>query len=122
MRFVRGALGKRLSPTSGRGEQHVSDTLFRNVRVLAIGQSIETKGDKKTVRGDTATLELTPRQAELVALARSMGEISLALRSLADSQPSRGGDGNNNPLFKRDRGSSVRLLRYGVLSRAYGVE
>ena len=66
------------------GEEFVSDTLFRNVRVLAIGQLIEAKEGKKLAEGNTATLELTPRQTELLALANSMGEISLALRSIAD--------------------------------------
>ena len=45
------------------GEEFVSDTLFRNVRVLAIGQLIEAKDGKKLAEGNTATLELTPRQA-----------------------------------------------------------
>jgi pilus assembly protein CpaB len=104
-----------------RGENFVSDTMFRNVRVLAIGQQIETKDGKKTeTAANTATLELTPRQSELLALANSMGEISLTLRPLADlvadgSQPS-----VDNPLNK-ERGNSVKMLRYGVKSRAYGV-
>ena len=53
-------LTRRLPGNSG-GNQYVSDTLFRNVRVLAIGQEIETKGDKKSAKGNanTATLELT---------------------------------------------------------------
>ena len=50
------------------GEDFVSDTLFRNVRVLAIGQLIEAKDGKKLAEGNTATLELTPRQSELLAL------------------------------------------------------
>lgn len=99
------------------GEDFVSDTLFRNVRVLAIGQQIEIKEGKKGAEGSTATLELTPRQAELLALANSMGEITLALRSVADMGSS--GPGTGNPLAQR--GNSIRILRYGVKSRAYGV-
>nr|MCU0733428.1 Flp pilus assembly protein CpaB [Hyphomonas sp.] len=46
----------------GGQEEYVSDTLFSNVRVLAIGQQIETKEGKKSAEGsaNTATLELTP--------------------------------------------------------------
>ena len=66
------------------GEEFVADTLFRNVRVLAIGQLIEAKDGKKLAEGNTATLELTQRQSENLALANSMGEISLSLRSSAD--------------------------------------
>jgi len=115
-------LTRRLRSGGNRGEQHVSDTLFRNIRVLAIGQAIEMKGDAKVAHGDTATLELTPRQAETVALARSMGDISLALRSLADARPSGKGKGDDQAFLRKDRGSSIRMLRYGVASRAYGVQ
>jgi pilus assembly protein CpaB len=113
-------LTRRLRGVNGQ-EQHVSDTLFRNVRVLAIGQQLETKEGKKSTEGsaNTATLELTPRQAETLALANSMGEISLSLRSIADADPSgpgTGGDGLNN-----ERSTGVRVLKYGVPTRAYGV-
>ena len=56
------------------------------MRVLAIGQLIEAKEGKKLAEGNTATLELTPRQAEELAAANSTGEISLSLRSIADMQ------------------------------------
>jgi pilus assembly protein CpaB len=102
-------------------DQFVSDTLFRNVRVLAIGQQIESKeGNKSAQGGNTATLELTPRQAETLALANSMGEISLSLRSIADTD--QGGPGlDADSLANDDRGSGVRVLKYGVPTRAYGV-
>ncbi len=100
-------------------EEIVSDTLFRNVRVLAIGQQVEAKEGKKNAEGSVATMELTPKQAELLALANTVGEISLALRSVADLN----GDGpaSNDDMSKKDRGNSVRVLRYGVKFRAYGV-
>ena len=101
-------------------ETFVSDTLFRNVRVMAIGQAIDTDGDVKTANGDTATLELLPQQAELLALANTMGEISLSLRSLSDSRPR--DDGTDEGSFlKGEERASVRVLRYGMSSRAYGV-
>ena len=100
-------------------EEIVSDTLFRNVRVLAIGQQVESKEGKKNAEGSVATMELTPKQAEMLALANTMGEITLSLRSVADLN----GDGPlvNDEMSKKDRGNSVRVLRYGVKFRAYGV-
>ncbi len=88
------------------------------MRVLAIGQEIETKGDDKVATGKTATLELTPRQAEILALAKSMGEISLSLRSLADATP-----GGAEPVGKLGdtSGGTVKFLKYGVPSRTLGV-
>jgi pilus assembly protein CpaB len=109
--------------TKGGQEEFVSDTLFRNVRVLAIGQQIETKEGKKAAEGaaNTATLELTPRQTEMLALANSLGDISLALRSIADLDPSGRGPEASDGLDKPKDGNAIRVLRYGVRSRALGV-
>lgn len=108
---------RRMRSKSG-GEQHVSDTLFSNVRVLAIGQQIETKEGKKSADGSasTATLELTPAQTEQLALAAQMGDITLALRSVADM-----GESGASLDLNSKRGQAIRVLRYGSQSRAQGV-
>ena len=65
-----------------------SETILRNLRVLATDQSTtQTTVDGKTqVRAfRTVTLEVTPTIAEKVAVAQTIGTLSLALRSLADS-------------------------------------
>src|SRR5580704_15482862 len=49
-------------------EKFTSDTILRNVRVLAVDQAVEEKDGTKTVIGRTATLELTEPQAETQAL------------------------------------------------------
>jgi pilus assembly protein CpaB len=96
--------------TTRRRGEHIADTLFRNVRVLAIGQLIEAREGKKLAEGNTATLELTPTQAEELAAANSKGEISLVLRSIADIK---GGD--------ESLSSQVKMMRYGARSRVHGV-
>lgn len=106
---------------TARKEEHVSETVLRNVRVLAIGQTIEQKGDKKVANGKTATLELTIRQAEILALAQSMGEISLALRSLADVNPNGKVAPETSDAFGNPNTGSIKILKYSVPSRAYGV-
>jgi pilus assembly protein CpaB len=101
-------------------DEHVSDLLFSNVRVLAVGQQIETKEGNKAADGnaDTATLELTPDQAEMMALANQMGEIALSLRSIADlDTENQTGDALNKPKS----GNAIQVLRYGVKTRTYGV-
>jgi pilus assembly protein CpaB len=105
----------------GRQEQTVSDTLFRNVKVLAIGQAIETQADKMVASGKTATLELTPSQAETLALAQAMGDVSLTLRSLSENKAGISPEGDSS-AFKPDNTNAVRMLRYGEWSRAYGVK
>lgn len=107
---------------TARKEEHVSETVLENVRVLAIGQNIEIKDGKKVANGKTATLELSPRQTEMLSMAQSMGDISLALRSLADASP----DGLTGPRSGRhklggERGNTIKILKYGVPSRAFGV-
>jgi pilus assembly protein CpaB len=94
-------------------EQIVTNTILRNVRVLAVDQSVEEKSGQRVVVGKTATVELTPRQAETLALSRQLGTLSLSLRSLADSQSSsapQGGDERN------DKGNSINTVRYGIVS------
>ena len=66
-------------------EVHTSETILSNVRVLAIDQTVEEKSGQRVVVGKTATLELSPRQAETLVLSRTMGQLSLALRSLVDA-------------------------------------
>lgn len=111
---------RRLRTKSGQDE-FVSDTLFRNVRVLAIGQQLETKEGKKAAEGaaNTATLELTPRQTEMLALANSLGDISLSLRSLADLDPNGGGPQHMEDLSSAKNGNAIRVMRYGIRSRSY---
>jgi pilus assembly protein CpaB len=70
---------------SRQTETFQTETILRNIRVLAIGQNIQERNGEKVVVGETATLELEPRQAELIMLAQRSGELSLALRSLSDA-------------------------------------
>lgn len=103
----------------GGQETFVSDTLFTNVRILAIGQQIETKDGKKSADGSTATLELSPSQAERLALGNQMGDLTLVLRSIADLKQ---GDGPTDGTdINSKRGNAIHILRYGTRSRAYGV-
>lgn len=65
-----------------------SETFVRNIRVLATDQRTdnETKDGKTEVKTfATVTLEATPRIAEKIAVAQSMGQLSLSLRSIADN-------------------------------------
>jgi len=66
----------------------VSETIIRNLRVLATDQRLTDKDDdgKTQVRTfSNVTLEVTPRIAEKIAVAQSLGSLSLSLRSIADN-------------------------------------
>jgi len=72
------------------GGGFITENILNNIRVLAIDQQIQESEDgKKAVVGTTATLELTPDQAKVIAVAQQMADrLTLALRSVADSQES----------------------------------
>jgi pilus assembly protein CpaB len=67
-----------------------SETIMRNLRVLATDQRTDNNvgDDGKTVvrTYSNVTLEATPKIAEEIAVAQTVGELSLSLRSLADDQ------------------------------------
>ena len=66
----------------------VSETIIRNLRVLATDQRIDSKDqDGKTVvkTFNTVTLEVTPRIGEKISVAQNLGGLSLQLRSIADN-------------------------------------
>jgi pilus assembly protein CpaB len=58
--------------------------VLHDVRVLAVDQKLEGKGGEAIV-AHTATLEVTPKQSEIIAVASEMGKLSLSLRSLVPS-------------------------------------
>jgi pilus assembly protein CpaB len=66
----------------------VSETIIRNLRVLATDQRTDEKDkDGKTVvkTFSNVTLEVTPKLVEKIAVAQSLGTLSLSLRSIADN-------------------------------------
>ncbi|MCP8938137.1 Flp pilus assembly protein CpaB [Alsobacter sp. SYSU M60028] len=91
-------------------EVYASETLLRNVKVLAIGQNIQERNGEKVVVGETATLELDPGQVELVLLAQRVGQLSLALRSLQDIAKA------DEPV-KRPDDNSLTIVRYGAATQ-----
>lgn len=65
-----------------------AETIVRNVRVLATDQRISAEnaeGKSEVVTFGSVTLESTPEIAEKIAVAQSMGRLSLALRPLAET-------------------------------------
>ena len=79
-----------------RGERprrkKVANTLLSSVQVLAIDQFFAQGEGGATEVGRTATLEVTPAQAENLALAEQSGQMSLALRGLTELLSASGGN------------------------------
>ncbi len=96
---------------SGGSDVHRAETILSGIRVLAIGQNVQERNGEKVVTGETATLELSPAQAEQITLGQKIGQLSLALRSLADA---------NKPqeAVRDDRDGAMTIVRHGVPKQA----
>jgi pilus assembly protein CpaB len=111
------------SPTHG----NAASTVMRNVRVLAIDQNMGgaaakpgASGSTAAAIGATATVEVTPEQAERLVLAKASGSLTLSLRSYADAAGgaeigSFGGDASGGGatvrVFRNSASTSVTVAR-----------
>jgi pilus assembly protein CpaB len=96
--------------------RRVSETVLNNIRIIAMGAdtSDDPREGEANEKAKTATLEVTPRQAEEVALLTELGKLSLSLRSLAGTTPEVAAL-SDSPQLTWDRDVS-RVLRSGRLS------
>lgn len=98
-----------MGASEGDRSKFTSATVMQNIKVLAIDQSTRAGDDAQAVIGATATLEVGPQDAEALALAKSEGELSLVLRSYADT----GGPSGRVSGGPRQT-SAVRVYRGGA--------
>lgn len=96
-------------------EGYVTATVLRNIRVLAVGETTEV-GDEQNVEGSNATLEVGPREAEVLAFAQAQGDLYLVLRSYADAQEASGAA--ISPTTRAESGGpqTVRVFRNGEVT------
>ncbi|MER8385893.1 Flp pilus assembly protein CpaB [Mesorhizobium sp. M0751] len=115
--FVDVIMTRRADPANGGGSGFTTETILKNIRVLAIDQTIqEDEEGKKTRVGQTATLELTPQQSEIITVAQQMADrLTLALRSIKDSQDKNVGEADYLVSGNGRRGT-VRLIKSGEVS------
>lgn len=100
----------RAAPKGVNADPYVSETILTNIRILAVDQQVaDNKESASMLAKDTVTLELTPRQSEILAQSQQLGVLSLALRALRD---------RDTPIaeVEGEAGGSVRVVRYGVSS------
>jgi pilus assembly protein CpaB len=89
-------------------------TILSNLRVLAVDQTFRQDKDTRTVVGKTATVEVTPEQAEAVASAGTTGLLSLALRPLSDGGVADAGNGAPKRRTAAAYDGPVSVIRYGM--------
>jgi pilus assembly protein CpaB len=114
--FVDVIMTRRSDAGSG-GSGFTTETILKNIRVLAIDQTIqEDEEGKRTRVGQTATLELTPQQAEIITVAQQMADrLTLALRSISDTQEENLTEADYLVSGNGRRGT-VRLIKSGEVS------
>lgn len=125
----------RANPDAGvnGGSPFLTETILNNVRVLAIDQTIENTGDNskagegangQTVIGQTATLELTPQQVQILSVAQQISDhLTLALRSVADSRsgPADSAADAIHLIGGTKRNGAVTVVRNGVARDVSGI-
>jgi pilus assembly protein CpaB len=74
-----------IDPADGDNRERISKIVLQNIKVLANGQNLDKpKNEKEAERVKTVTLQVTPEQAEKLALASSEGRLQLVMRNSID--------------------------------------
>jgi len=92
----------------GNSKRYVSETIFENVKVMAIDQTFSNDaGGGPTVIGSTATFEMTQEDAELLNQSVAQGDLSLTLRPIG-----RGAAPGKSHSVKRSKNEVSHLTIY----------
>jgi pilus assembly protein CpaB len=97
-----------LQSRAGAAEKSfITETLMRNLRVLAIDQHSEPAKDSNSIVGAVAVLEVPSADVEVLVRGKAQGEMQLALRSYSDiaGGAARGGTAR--------QGAGLRIFRGG---------
>ncbi|HJT08852.1 MAG TPA: Flp pilus assembly protein CpaB [Stellaceae bacterium] len=102
-----------INPTKTVQHQNrVSETVLHDVRVLAIDQRADDQTkDAAPKAAALATLQVTPKQAEVVAVVGSVGQISLSLRSLARDEAEAAADSGRQQISYTFDSDATKLLQ-----------
>lgn len=85
--------------------QQVAKLFMENMRVLSVGTEVHRGADGKPINATTATLEVTPDEAERLAVAGSQGSIQLVLRGYGDPDSIETRGATSNDVLSQMRGA-----------------
>ena len=96
-------------PKGTANEEKISKIVLQNIKVLASGQNIDKpKDDREVERSVKAvTLQVTPEQAEKLALASSEGKLQLVMRNSVDQADEQTSGANKRTLLSGERAMIV---------------
>jgi pilus assembly protein CpaB len=101
---------------NAENSHEAAETVLHNVRVIAVDQKLDSKNGEALV-AHTATLEVTPKQSEIIAVATEIGKLSLSLRSLATGPsegPTDGSASDTSGTYTLDSDVSQLLSKPGA--------
>ncbi|MBI4470190.1 MAG: Flp pilus assembly protein CpaB [Acidobacteria bacterium] len=113
------------SVSLGNQEESNSRIILQNVKVLASGQKIETQEEGKNgkpVEVKTVTLQVTPPQAESLALAATAGKLQLVMRNTTDQMVVVTSGVSAGEIFSGSGGGPVRAGRSATAQKPTKVE
>jgi len=113
-------LSHRLRSQSSRKIVSASETVLTNVRVIAMDSRTDDQKNKGKGSGvpKIVTLEVRPKQAEIISVALNLGKLSLSLRSLSSAKDGSAGDQEKD--LKAARGRTVTVD--GEVSRLLSIQ
>jgi pilus assembly protein CpaB len=98
----------------GASSRGSAKTILSNLRVLAVDQTYRQEKDARTVVGKTATVEVSPEQAEVISAAVMSGSLSLSLRPLSEGSVASLDDPAHKKRAAATYDGPVSVIRYGM--------
>ena len=95
-----------ITPPKGVGnDEMISKIVLQNIKVLASGQNIDKPKNNREAEGSirAVTLQVTPEQAEKLALASSEGKLQLVMRNSVDQADEQTAGANKRSLLSGER-------------------
>lgn len=91
-----------------------AEPLLTNVKVLAIGSEIKEQDGQRTMLGATATIEVLPEQADLIAVAQKSGTLTMTLRPFSKDTGAKPVQAAR--IEQKEEAKPLRIFRSGVAS------
>jgi pilus assembly protein CpaB len=92
------------------GGKQVSKLFMENMRVLSVGTRVERDAEGKAIEATTAALEVTPQEAERLAVAVNQGSIQLVLRGYGDPDSVRTKGANSTDVLTQLGSAPERVV------------
>jgi pilus assembly protein CpaB len=96
----------------------ISKLFMSNMRVLSVGAQVERGADGESIKAASAMLEVTPDEAERLAVAMREGSIQLVLRGYGDPDSIRTNGARPADVLRQLRNGAVSEARPAPVSEA----